>query len=213
MATHGGGVDSRDGAQQRGGTVMRRIIATLAIAATLGMGSAGAADVSGVKVDDKARVAAGGPELVLNGAGVRTRLMFDVYAAGLYLAEKKSTAADALALAGPKRVSMTMMRDVGADQLADSLNEGIRLNSSAADLEKMKPQIAELLAAMNSVGTAKKGDVVTLDFVPDVGTRIGVNGKEVGKPIAGADFYRALLKIWLGDKPVQDNLKKALLGG
>ena len=192
---------------------MRTRIGGFVLAVALGVGTAHAMDVSGVKVDDKARLAAGGPELVLNGAGVRTRLMFDVYAAGLYLSEKKSTAADALALQGPKRVSMTMMRDVGADQLAESLNEGIRLNSSPAELEKMKAQIAELLATMTSVGTAKKGDLITLDFVPDVGTRVGVNGKEVGKPIASADFYRALLKIWLGDKPVQENLKKALLGG
>jgi len=192
---------------------MRTRIGGFVLAVALGIGAAHAAEVSGVKVDDKVSLAAGGPELVLNGAGVRTRLMFDVYAAGLYLTEKKSTAADALALPGPKRVSMTMMRDVGADQLAESLNEGIRLNSSPAELEKMKPQIAELLATMTSVGTAKKGDLITLDFVPDVGTRVSVNGKDVGKPIAGADFYRALLKIWIGDKPVQENLKKALLGG
>jgi hypothetical protein len=29
----------------------------------------------------------------------------------------------------------------------------------------------------------------------------------------GEAFYRALLRIWLGEKPVQDDLKKALLGG
>ena len=191
---------------------MKRFIATLAVTAALGIGAAHAAEVSGVKVADTARVGAG-PELVLNGLGVRSRMMFDVYAAGLYLTEKKTNAADVLALGGPKRVSLTMMRDVGADQLAESLIEGIKLNSSPAELEKMKPQLDELMATMKAVGQAKKGDLITLDFAPDVGTRVGVNGKEVGKPIAGADFYRALLKIWLGDKPVQDNLKKALLGG
>ena len=191
---------------------MKGIIATLVVTAAIGIGAAHAAEVSGVKVADTARIGAG-PDLVLNGAGVRSRMMFDVYAAGLYLTEKKSTAADVLALGGPKRVSMTMMRDVGADQLAESLIEGIKLNSSPAELEKMKGQLDELMATMKAVGQAKKGDLITLDFMPDVGTRVGVNGKEVGKPIAGADFYRALLKIWLGDKPVQDNLKKALLGG
>ncbi|MCU0898096.1 MAG: chalcone isomerase family protein [Burkholderiales bacterium] len=190
---------------------MKRFIATLAVTAVLGIGAAHAAEVAGVKVADTARVGAG-PELVLNGLGVRSRMMFDVYAAGLYLTEKKSTAADVLALGGPKRVSLTMMRDVGADQLAESLIEGIKLNSSPADLDKMKVQLDELMATMKAVGQAKKGDLITLDFAPDVGTRVGVNGKEVGKPIAGADFYRALLKIWIGDKPVQDNLKKALLG-
>jgi hypothetical protein len=191
---------------------MKRFIATLAVTAAIGIGAAHAAEVSGVKVADTARVGSG-PELVLNGLGVRSRMMFDVYAAGLYLTEKKTSPADVLALGGPKRVSLTMMRDVGADQLAESLIEGIKLNSSPAELDKMKAQLDELMATMKAVGQAKKGDLITLDFAPDAGTRVGVNGKEVGKPIAGADFYRALLKIWIGDKPVQDNLKKALLGG
>ncbi|MCX7891681.1 MAG: chalcone isomerase family protein [Burkholderiales bacterium] len=192
---------------------MRTTFAALAVIAALSAGAAGAAVVSGVKVDDKAQVAAGGPELVLNGAGVRTRLMFDVYVAALYLPEKKTNAADVLAAAGPKRVAMTMMRDVGADQLAESLNEGIRLNTPPEELAKMKAQLDELMATMKAVGTARKGDLIALDFVPEAGTRVSVNGKETGKPIAGADFYRALLRIWLGEKPVQDNLKKALLGG
>jgi hypothetical protein len=53
---------------------------------------------------------------------------------------------------------------------------------------------------------------VALDFDPQGGTRVSLNGKELGKPIAGADFYRALLRVWLGDQPVQDSLKRALLG-
>jgi hypothetical protein len=43
-------------------------------------------------------------------------------------------------------------------------------------------------------------------------TQVMVNGKPAGKAIPGADLYKALLKIWLGDKPVQDDLKQALLG-
>jgi hypothetical protein len=48
--------------------------------------------------------------------------------------------------------------------------------------------------------------------VPAAGTVLAVNGKPAGSPIAGEDFYRALLRIWLGERPVQDDLKKALLG-
>jgi hypothetical protein len=42
---------------------------------------------------------------------------------------------------------------------------------------------------------------------------VALNGKPQGKPIAGADFQRALLAVWLGGKPVQADLKKAMLGG
>src|SRR3972149_6553280 len=77
-----------------------------------------AAEVAGVKLDDRLRLAPGGPELVLNGAGIRTRAIFKVYVAGLYLPEKKGTTGEVLALAGPKRVAMTMLRDLGAQQLS-----------------------------------------------------------------------------------------------
>ena len=171
-----------------------------------------AAEVAGVKLEDRLRLAPGGPELVLNGAGIRTRVFFKVYVAGLYLAEKKSAPGEVLALPGPKRVSMTMLRDLGAQQLSDALVEGIRNNSNAAEQEALKARTDELVAIMNSIGEAKTGDRIQLDFLPDSGTRVVVNGEPRGKPIAGEDFYRALLRIWLGDKPVDGDLKQGLLG-
>lgn len=171
-----------------------------------------AAEVSGVKFEDRATLQPGGPTLVLNGAGLRTKFVFKVYAAGLYLSERKAGAAEVLALAGPKRVSMVMLRDLKAEDLVNALNEGMEKNSPAAELEKLKPQTAELTRTMASIGEAKKGDVIALDFLPESGTRVLVNGAAKGSPIAGADFYRALLRVWLGDNPVEEGLKKALLG-
>jgi len=186
-------------------------IATLVLAALLPL-AAVAAEVGGVKLDDKARIDAGGPELVLNGAGIRTRFVVKVYVAGLYLAEKKAAAADAIALAGPKRVSITMLRDVGAQQFNEALVDGFRANNTAADVERLKGALDELSAIMNALGEAKKGSVIALDFVPGTGTRVQVDGAPKGKPIAGEDFYRGLLRIWLGEKPVDADLKKGMLG-
>lgn len=186
-------------------------IATLVLAALLPL-AAVAAEVGGIKLDDKARIDAGGPELVLNGAGIRTRFVVKVYVAGLYLAEKKAAAADAIALAGPKRVSITMLRDVGAQQFNEALVDGFRANNTAADVERLKGALDELSAIMNALGEAKKGSVIALDFVPGTGTRVQVDGAPKGKPIAGEDFYRGLLRIWLGEKPVDADLKKGMLG-
>ncbi len=182
----------------------------IALALAIAAGSATAAEVAGVKVDD--RTSLGGKELVLNGAGLRTRAIFKVYVAGLYLSEKKSAAADAIAAPGPKRVSMTMLRDLKAEDLVKALNEGMEKNNPPAEMAKLKPQVGELTQVMASLGEAKKGDVIALDFLPDAGTRVSVNGEARGKPIAGAEFYQALLRVWLGDNPVEDSLKKALLG-
>jgi len=189
---------------------MKRTLLVMMIA--LASATVHAAEIEGVKLDDRLALTPGGPQLVLNGAGKRTRFFFDVYVAGLYLTEKKSAAADAIALPGPKRVSMTLLRDLTAKQLVDALNEGMQANNSPAELEALKAQITELTAIMSAIGQAKKGDVVALDFLPESGTRILLNGAERGQNIPGAELYRALLRVWLGDKPVQDNLKKALLG-
>jgi hypothetical protein len=189
---------------------MKHLLIAVLFASSLSV--AQAAEVAGVKLEDKVQIAPGGPELVLNGAGIRTRVIFKVYVAGLYLAEKKTAAADVLALAGAKRVSMTMLRDLSAQQLSEALAEGIRNNSSAAEQETLKGRIDELLAIMNALGEAKQGDAILLDFLPDSGTRVVMNGQPRGKSIPGEDFYRALLKIWLGDKPVDGDLKRGMLG-
>lgn len=181
------------------------LAAALALAAP-----AAALEIEGVKLDDRARV--GAAELPLNGAGLRTRFGFKVYAGGLYLADKTKDAGAAVAAGGPKRVAIHMMRDVGAKTFVEALNEGITKNTPPAELEKIRPQVAEMTATMEALGEAKKGDVILLDFVPGTGTQITVNGQPRGKPIPGDDFNRALLRVWLGDRPVDGDLKKGMLG-
>jgi hypothetical protein len=170
-----------------------------------------AAEIAGVTVEERAKL--GTTELRLNGAGIRTRIVFKVYVGALYLPEKKSAAAEVLALKGAKRVSMTMLRDLTARQLADALEDGIRANHSESELAALKGRTDALAALMREIGSAKEKTVITLDFLPDAGTQVTVNGAVKGKPIPGEDFYSALLRIWLGDKPVDADLKKAMLGG
>jgi hypothetical protein len=174
--------------------------------------AAPAAELAGVKLDDKVRIAPNAPELVLNGAGIRTRFFVKVYVGALYLPEKKTAAADVLALGGAKRMHLAMLRDLTAQQLADALNEGFAANNSPADQERYKGELAELLATMNALGAAKSGEAIALDYVPDSGTRVLVNGAPKGKPIPDEGFYRAILRVWLGDKPVDADLKRGLLG-
>ena len=172
--------------------------------------AAEAAEVAGVQVPDKAQVEA--RELVLNGAGLRKRLFFNVYVIGLYLPEKKQDAAAVLGLAGPKRVALHMLRDVGADTFSEALVEGLKSNHSEADYRGLEPRVRQLEAIMAQVQEAKKGMTIALDWTAGA-TRVSVDGQPTGQPIAGEDFYRALLRIWLGEHPVQDDIKQRLLGG
>jgi hypothetical protein len=164
------------------------------------------AEVAGVTIADTDR------QLVLNGAGLRRRAFFQVYVIGLYLPEKKSAAADAIGAAGPKRVLIHMLRDVGADQFSDALTDGMKDNHSEAEMKAFEPRLKQLIAIMAEMKEAKKGMRITLDWVPAGGTLVAVDGKPAGAPIPGEDFYRALLSIWLGEHAVQADLKKALLG-
>ena len=168
-----------------------------------------AADVAGVRIEDRTKV--GNAELTLNGAGLRKRAFFQVYAIGLYLPQKSSSPAAVLEQRGPKRVAIHMLRDVGADAFTEALADGIRANHSEAEAKALEPRIKELSAIMAELKEAKKGMAISLDWTGE-GTQLVVQGKSAGKPIAGEDFYRALLRIWIGDKPVQDDLKRALLG-
>jgi long-chain acyl-CoA synthetase len=169
-----------------------------------------AAEVAGVKVPDSAKV--GNSDLLLNGAGLRTRMVVKVYVGALYLAEKKTAAADALASKGAKRIALHLLRDLSAEQLSGALSDGLNDNLSEAERMQYKVQIDDLKATLEAVGAAREKSVITIDFVPDSGMRIALDGAGKGKVIAGEDFYRALMKIWLGEKPVDKGLKAGMLG-
>ena len=165
-----------------------------------------AAEVAGVKLPDEDQ------KLVLNGAGLRKRAFFNVYVIGLYLPEKKAATADVLALAGRKRVLIHMLRDVDAAQFSDALQSGMVDNLSEEEMKSTTAHMRDLAARMDTVKVARSGMRILLEWNPDSGTLLWVDGKALGAPMPGVDFYRALLKIWLGEKPVQADLKKALLG-
>jgi hypothetical protein len=188
---------------------MKRILAALLLTAATAL--AQTVDVEGVKFDPTVQV--GGQPLQLNGAGVRTRLMFKVYAAGLYVPQKSNSAAALLGQKGPRRVAIGMLRNVDADTFVGALNDGLKANLSAEQLAGFKPQIDALNANFKAVGEAKKGDQINFEFTPEAGTRIIVNGQPRGAAIPGEAFFEAVLRIWIGDKPVDADLKKGMLGG
>ena len=117
-----------------------------------------------------------------------------------------------LAAKGAKRIVITLLRDLSAQQFVEALQDGVASNHSEAEMSALKDRLKQFSEAMLSVGEAKSGTTVLIDWLPESGTRLTVNGQAKSKDIAGEEFYQALLKIWLGNKPVQDDLKQALLG-
>ena len=169
-----------------------------------------AAEVAGVTLADK--VSVGGHALVLNGAGVRTKVFFKIYVGSLYLPQKAQDLAGVLAKS-PRRIQMNMLRDLTADQLVGALVGGLNENNSPAEMAVVKEPMDELVGILLRFKDVdvKKSDVLTMDFV-DGGTKVALNGETRGV-IRGEAFNSALTRIWLGDKPAQQTLKKAMLGG
>jgi len=166
--------------------------------------------VAGVKYEDATELA--GTRLALNGAGLRTKVIFKVYAAGLYLPKKAASADEVLAQPGAKRIALSMLREVDADEFAAAFAKGIEDNNDAATLARIAPAIQRMNRIFAEHKKLAAGDQIAIDWVPGAGTQIRVKGAQQGEPIREPEFYPALLRIWLGSAPADRSLKEALLG-
>ena len=185
-------------------------LAALAFACAVLGASAAQVDVAGVKLNDTLDVR--GNKLQLNGAGVRYKAVFKVYTAGLYVGKKVSTPEEALAAPGPKRVAITMLRDIDANELGKLFTKGVEENSPKSEMVNLIPGLLRMGQMFADQKQLKTGDTFTVDWLPGTGTVITVRGVAQPDPIKEQAFFNALLRIWLGPVPADWKLKDALLG-
>jgi Chalcone isomerase-like len=185
------------------------VLAALFVSAPL-IAQAQTTEVGGVKYEASEQLA--NTKLVLNGAGVRYKAIFKVYAAGLYLGAKAGTPEEVLAAAGPKRMHIVMLRDIDANELGKLFTRGMQDNAPREEFSRSIPGTLR----MSDIFSAKKklvaGEYFYIDWVPGLGTTVVINGKAAGEPIKEPEFFSALMKIWLGKSPADSQLKNALLG-
>jgi hypothetical protein len=165
-----------------------------------------AKEVAGVMLPDTATV--GGKTLKLNGIGLRTKIVFKVYVLGLYLETPSRDAASIMSSDQVKNIRMSLLRSVGGAKISETIVEGFERNSKA-QMAGLKARLEKLRAMIPDV---QKGDEILLTYVPGKGTVVTAKGVEKGV-IEGKDFADALLGVWLGPNPAQEDLKRALLGG
>ena len=170
-----------------------------------------ALDLESVRLEDSARVA--GKSLVLNGAGVSRQLVFRIYAIGLYLMDRKVSAEEILAADGPRRIAIAVLRDISSTDFQNAVADHVNRSTQQHDHAAIRSQMAALVKAIarRSDGL-REGDTLTMDWVPETGTVVQINGKPLIAPMPGLAFYNALLGIWLGDSPTDPSLKPKLLG-
>lgn len=187
-----------------------RLLAIAASATTFMASQAHALAVSGVSLADTATV--GKETLVVNGAGMRAVAMFRAYVVALYLPHAASDVGQVLGMDGAKRLHLVTMRDLHGKDLGHSMRQTMVANLSESEQAGLSNRLDALEVAMNGLGELPKGAIIEMDFQPGAGTSVQVNDKKVLDQVPGADFYRAILMIWLGEHPVGEHLKQTLLG-
>lgn len=171
--------------------------------------AAAALEIERVNVPESIAVAGVEQPLVLNGAGVRKRFFIKVYVGALYLPAQETSVEKILGSAGAKSVRMHVLYDeIEARKLADAWTDGVKANQNETEFEALAARLAEFNAMFRTV---RRGNVMRIDLLPNGDTRVTI-GEEPRGTVTGADFQRALLKIWLGDNPVDGELKRAMLG-
>jgi Chalcone isomerase-like len=187
---------------------MKKLLAVALMALTLAAHAQ--TEVAGVKFDETLDLR--GNKVLLNGAGVRYKAVFKVYAAGLYLGKKAGTPAEVLAAPGAKRVSVTMLRDIDSNELSRLFSRGVEDNLPKADFGKVIPSLIRMSQVFTDLKTLKTGDNFTIDWIPGTGMVMSVKGKPQGEPFTEPAFFNAMLNIWLGSSPADWKLKDAMLG-
>jgi hypothetical protein len=186
--------------------------AWLVLGAAVLAGSALAESVTLAGVTYTDAVELHGRPLLLNGAGIRYKVALQVYTAGLYLENKAHATPAVTALQGPKRLSMTMLREIDSRELGRLFAHGIEENMDKTAFSKIIPSMVRMSQIFSDHKNLQAGDMLVIDWLPGIGTVIAVKGKAQGEPFTEPAFFQALLGIWLGEHPADSKLKEALLG-
>lgn len=148
-------------------------------------------------------------ELILNGAGVRSKFFIDIYVGALYLQEKSSDNQAVINADKPMDIRLHITSDlINGEKMANATRDGF-VKSTKGKLEPIQERMDRLIAAFKD--SVEKGDQFDLLYTPSKGLTIFKNGK-IKATVKGLDFKKALFGIWLSDDPVQDSLKEGMMG-
>ena len=166
-------------------------------------------EMSGLSLANPVELA--GAKLAMNGAGIRYKAVFKVYIAALYLEKKATTPEEVFAASGPKRISITLLREIDSNELGKSFTKAFEENAPRTEMSRLIPGLLKMSQVFSDQKKMLTGENLTIDWIPGTGTVISVKGKPQGEPIKEVEFYNAMLRIWLGPKPADWKLKDELL--
>lgn len=186
------------------------VYSIVALSLLLPLGHVHAAKLEGQTFEDSLVLA--NHSLTLNGLGLRGVLFIKGYVAGLYLATRAHSYRDVVANQGPKRLQLRMLRGATSDDFIEAMVDGIRKNSTDTEYADLHERVLQMQQAIRAFGATKSGDIINFDYVPSVGTTMSLNGATSASAITGIDLYNAVLRIFVGERPVDTKLRAGLLG-
>ncbi|MFC1542066.1 chalcone isomerase family protein, partial [Candidatus Latescibacterota bacterium] len=163
--------------------------------------------IKGVNFPETITINSTGCKLV--GAGIRKKLIINVYAGALYMSSPSTNASDVISSDQTKRISIQFIyKEVASEQLIEAWNDGFKANA-ASSLNTLKSKIDTFNGYFTE--SVVKGDTIIITYIPGKGTEVAIKNRVKGI-IEGKDFMVALFSIWFGPKPPTDGLKEGMLG-
>lgn len=185
------------------------LLATFTVLASASVQSA-PLDLGGVKVDDTMTIY--NNTLVLNGAGIVANGKAPLYVAQIHCKAKFSSLGELFAIPGPKRLTLTALREVDTGPIVKLFNRSLEVTASKSDMAKLIPGLVNIGNIFKANPVLRPGQVMTIDWVPITGLVIYIGGKLQGDPAREPELFRAAMGIWMGDAPADAKVKSALLG-
>ncbi|MGB5259613.1 MAG: chalcone isomerase family protein [Gammaproteobacteria bacterium] len=188
---------------------MRKLPGLLTLCLMIASQHVAGMDVGGIKVPDSIVLQGGDATLLLNGAGIRKKFFMNIYVGALYLPAKNPDAEAIIGDSGPASVDMHILHsEISREKITDGWEDGMQSNLGQGEMELLRPRLDQFNEMFRAV---RKGDMIRIGYLPGIGTEVRINDERRGV-VVGNDFFRALLRVWLGHSPVSKSLKQAMLG-
>ena len=152
------------------------------------------------------------PPLLRTGSGVFRFFFIRYYACALYVATETMQTSRVLDADSPRRVYISALRNISAFEFIWGLDRGLADNTTTSERAALSTDVDRVRSLIRDIGQIKPGSEVAIDYLPARGVRIVMGGVQRGSWLGGKPLADALLKIWIGERPLDAALKEALLG-
>jgi len=161
-----------------------------------------------MKVEEKIKVY--NQELILNGSGIRNKFFIDVYIGSLYLEELENDAESIIKSGKIKSMELIIVSNlITQKNLSGFLRSELKKSVAPKEFQLLEDDIELFLSTFHE--KIKKGDRFSFNIIPNVGVEVYKNNRLI-KSVKSDDLGRRLIELWIGENPVDENLKEEVLG-